>query len=96
MAAPKNYFPNFDDFKSKAEKGNLIPVYKEILADTETPVSAFMKLTAVDEGDLAMLIFRTADNLRQIKSLENTHPELSEKAAKSIQLLLREPVVIPL
>jgi len=44
MAAPKNYFPNFDDFKSKAEKGNLIPVYKEILADTETPVSAFMKL----------------------------------------------------
>ena len=53
-----------------------------------------IKLTGVDEGDLAMLIYRTADNLRQIKSLKNTHPYLADKAKKGIELLLREPVEI--
>jgi superfamily II RNA helicase len=54
-----------------------------------------IQLTSVDEGDLAMMIFRTADNLRQIKSLDKTHPELASKAEKCIGLLLREPVVVP-
>jgi anthranilate synthase component 1 len=38
------YYPAFETFKKLAKEGNLIPVYKEILADTETPVSALMKL----------------------------------------------------
>jgi anthranilate synthase component 1 len=37
-------FPDFNDFKSLTRQGNLIPVYKEILGDIETPVSAFLKL----------------------------------------------------
>ena len=36
--------PSFEEFIRLSEKGNLIPIYREILADTETPVSAFMKL----------------------------------------------------
>ncbi|MBI4683049.1 MAG: anthranilate synthase component I [Nitrospirae bacterium] len=36
--------PDFNEFKKKAEEGNLIPVYREILADLETPLSAFLKL----------------------------------------------------
>jgi superfamily II RNA helicase len=54
-----------------------------------------IQLTSIDEGDLAMLIFRTADNLRQIMSLETTHPRLAELARTSISRLLREPVIIP-
>ncbi len=38
------YKPNFEDFKAKVKEGNLIPVYKEILADLDTPVSAYMKI----------------------------------------------------
>jgi len=38
------FYPDFNDFESKAKEGNLIPVYKEILADLETPLSAFLKL----------------------------------------------------
>lgn len=37
-------FPDLESFKSLAAQGNLIPVYREILADTETPVSATLKL----------------------------------------------------
>jgi len=44
MAEKREYFPNLSEFKKLSKKGNLIPVYKEILADTDTPVSAFMKL----------------------------------------------------
>jgi anthranilate synthase component 1 len=38
------YYPNFDQFKKLSKKGNVIPVYRELLADLETPVSAFMKI----------------------------------------------------
>jgi anthranilate synthase component 1 len=44
MTEKIEYFPNLTEFKKLSKKGNLIPVYKEILADTDTPVSAFMKL----------------------------------------------------
>lgn len=37
-------FPDFALFKKLSRKGNLIPVYAEITADTDTPVSAFMKI----------------------------------------------------
>ncbi|MCE5313022.1 MAG: anthranilate synthase component I [Nitrospiraceae bacterium] len=37
-------YPALNEFKELAKKGNLIPVYKEILGDLETPVTAFLKL----------------------------------------------------
>ena len=36
--------PAFSEFKQMAQEANLIPVYQEFLADTETPVSAYLKL----------------------------------------------------
>lgn len=38
------YYPSREEFKLKAKEGTLIPVYREVQADMETPVSAFMKL----------------------------------------------------
>lgn len=37
---------SFQEFVKYSTKGNLIPVYKEILGDMETPVSAYYKLAA--------------------------------------------------
>lgn len=37
-------YPDLNEFKKKSRKGNLIPVYREVLADLETPLSAFLKL----------------------------------------------------
>ncbi len=37
-------YPEIEEFRRLSGKGNLIPVYKEILADTYTPVTAFLKL----------------------------------------------------
>lgn len=38
------YQPSFEEFAALAQRGNLIPVYREILADLETPVSVLTKL----------------------------------------------------
>ncbi|MGA1824718.1 MAG: anthranilate synthase component I [bacterium] len=38
------YYPGLNQFKEKANLGNLIPVYRTICADMETPVSAFKKI----------------------------------------------------
>jgi len=38
------YYPSLDEFMKLAKQGNVIPVYKEINADLDTPVSAFYKI----------------------------------------------------
>ena len=38
------YYPSLEEVKHLASKGNLIPVFKEIDADLETPVSAYLKV----------------------------------------------------
>ena len=45
--------PTLKEFKEKSKKGNLIPVYKEILADLDTPVSAYMKMSG---GEYSFLL----------------------------------------
>jgi superfamily II RNA helicase len=52
-----------------------------------------LELLGVSDGEMAMLILRTADNLRQIASLRETHPEMAELAVKARDAILREPVV---
>lgn len=47
------FFPPRDTFFSLTQKGNLIPVYKEIMADMDTPVSAFRK---IDDGQFSYLL----------------------------------------
>ncbi|HLV80257.1 MAG TPA: anthranilate synthase component I, partial [Chthonomonadaceae bacterium] len=42
--------PDREEFIARARQGNLIPVYREILADRLTPVSAFEKLAATAEA----------------------------------------------
>ncbi|MFC2010328.1 anthranilate synthase component I, partial [Chloroflexota bacterium] len=38
------YYPTLDEVKKLGSEGNTVPVYREIVADLETPVSAFMKI----------------------------------------------------
>ncbi len=47
----------------------------------------------LSDGDMAMLVLRTADNLRQIASLKETHPEMAALAVKAREAILREPVI---
>lgn len=42
------YCPDLESFLKLSAKGNLIPVYKEINADLDTPVSAYLKMVKDD------------------------------------------------
>src|SRR4026208_1478656 len=44
----------FDAFKELAQRGTFVPVYKEIVADLLTPVSAFLKVA--EHADYAFLL----------------------------------------
>ena len=52
-----------------------------------------LSLASASEGDLAMLVLRTAENLRQIAGLKDAFPTVSESAAAAMDLILKEPVV---
>ena len=60
--------------------------------DWETCVNLYGQ----DEGDMAMLVFRTADNLRQMAGLKDTHGDLAATARQAVDMILREPVIAPL
>jgi anthranilate synthase component 1 len=38
------YYPTLEEVKKLKDRGNLVPVYREIKADLETPVSAYLKI----------------------------------------------------
>ena len=46
------YVPSREDFVEAATRGNLIPVYRELLADGDTPVSAYAALGAGEHSFL--------------------------------------------
>jgi anthranilate synthase component I len=47
------YYPSKEEFAELAKKGNLIPVYRELMADFETPLSSFSR---IDESDYSFLL----------------------------------------
>ena len=52
-----------------------------------------LRIADMEEGDLAMLIVRTADNLRHIRGLKDVFPEVAQTASVSIEKIMRDPVV---
>ena len=51
------YHPTLDEFKSLAARGNLIPVTRRLLADFETPLSAYQKI----RGDGESFLFESVE-----------------------------------
>ena len=46
------YSPTLDEFRQLAQQGNLIPVTRRLLADIETPLSAYRKIRGAGESFL--------------------------------------------
>jgi len=61
---------------------------------TGQPWEKVVSLAEIEEGNLAMLILRTADNLRHIRSLGRVFPEAAQTAATAVELIMREPVTM--
>ena len=46
-------YPSKEEFIKLTEKGNVVPVYQEMSADFDTPLSAFLK---IDGGNFSFLL----------------------------------------
>ncbi|MFA5400129.1 MAG: anthranilate synthase component I [Dehalococcoidia bacterium] len=67
------YHPSLEEVKKLARDGNLVPIYREIVADMETPVSAFLK---VSRGKYSFLLESVEGGQRQARySFIGTEPE---------------------
>jgi len=97
-------YPSWEEFQEKAQNGNLIPVYREILADRETPVSAFEKindscaflLESVEGGEkIARYSFLGSNSSlvlmsknKQVRIIRGSHEESKEGDPLSILKVL--------
>ncbi len=76
-----SYTPTLDEVRALAGKGNIVPVYREVVADLETPVSAYLKvargkhsflLESVEGGErLARYSFIGTEPYRVLRSGDN-------------------------
>src|SRR5512140_109984 len=52
-----DYSPSLDEFLKLADQGNLVPVFCQLLADVETPLSAYRKI----KGDGESFLFESVE-----------------------------------
>jgi superfamily II RNA helicase len=60
------------------------------------PWEKVVRMAELEEGNLAMLILRTADNLRHIRSLSAVFPDAARAAGAAVEVILKDPVVTDL
>ena len=70
------------------------PAYALYLWAKSVPWDQLLFQIPISDGDMASMIVRTADHLRQVTNLKNSHPELASIARTAIDLILCEPVFI--
>ena len=72
------YKPSLKEFIKLSQKGNVIPVYMEINADLDTPVSAFLK---IKQGDYSFLLESVEGQEKMARySFLGTNPSLIFKS----------------
>ncbi len=47
----KHYYPDFDQFNRLTAQGNTIPVYRQLMADALTPVTAYRRLAGAEDSE---------------------------------------------
>jgi superfamily II RNA helicase len=70
-----------------------LPAVTLYLWARKKPWEEIVELSKLAEGNLAMLILRTADNLRHIRNIGRVFPDAAETSGKAIDLILRDPVI---
>jgi anthranilate synthase component 1 len=74
------YYPDLEEVKKLGQQGNLVPVYRELMADLETPVSAYLKIA---HGDYSFLLESVEGGERLARySFIGTEPSLVIKTGR--------------
>src|SRR5258707_3944324 len=69
-AVPRSlYAPSFEDVAHLFEQGDLVPVYRALPADLETPVSVYLKLAQADEPSFLLESVEGGENVARFSFL---------------------------
>jgi superfamily II RNA helicase len=60
---------------------------------TDAPWYRAVAISQMADGDMTMLVSRTADNLRHVQALQESFPRIAATAREAIRLIYRDPVV---
>jgi len=83
------YYPSLKEFIKLSQRGNVVPVYKEINADLDTPVSAFLKI----KKDNYAFLLESVEGREKIArySFLGSNPSLVFKSkARNIEIISSE------
>lgn len=83
------FYPTLKEFIQLAKKSNVIPVYKEVSADLDTPVSSFLKL----KKDEYAFLFESVEGREKIArySFLGTKPSLIFRSkGKDVEVICRD------
>ena len=74
------HMTSFEEFKELAQRGTFVPVYKEIVADMLTPVSAFLKVA--EHSDYAFLLksVEGGEQVGRVRSSARTRSSSCDRA----------------
>jgi anthranilate synthase component 1 len=80
------YNPSLKEFLKLSERANVIPVYKEISADLDTPVSSFLK---IKKGDYAFLLesVEGQEKIARYSFLGSSPSLIFKSKGKNIQII---------
>ncbi len=78
--------PAFDQFQALAENGNVIPVFTELTADYETPISAFQKFSAPGKCSFLLESAEKSDQIGRFSFLGNDPKMIFTAWGREIEL----------
>ncbi len=68
------YSLSLEEFKKLSEKFNVVPVYKEILADIDTPLSVFLKISSPDRFNYLLESVEKGENIGRYSFIGSSQP----------------------
>src|SRR4030042_618151 len=86
------YYPRLEEVKGLGGSSNLVPIYREIMADFETPVSAYLK---VARGPYSFLLESVEGGERWARySFIGTEPYLTLKTGSKEEAGSVDPLLL--
>ncbi len=98
---PGTIVPSIEEARALAQRGNLIPVYREVLADMETPVSAYRKiargaysflLESVEGGERLARYSFIGTEPRLVASLRRRSARLLQAGGRETRVTFHDPL----
>lgn len=82
--------PSQNEFLKLCGKGNLIPIYREILADLETPVSAYLKIAKAEKYSLLLESIEGEEKIARFSFLAKSPELIFEAKGQRLKITRRK------